>query len=616
MKIQGPIRPAAPRSLAPATPQSLPSPAEPLAPNPPEPPVNNREVRIARFVRNLRRESLEHLRYLSTIWAFNMVGTTVGLMAFTPIGIHFAHENPAVVGGTAIGGGVVTGGAAALLGYALEKRAEVPERSVPKSNRWSEGALTVASGLRALPKFLYPSVVGATPAQEKVIYDALDRLPLKDVTASSVMQVIPNLTDTGISGMSQPGLTHTRILLDQGYLNDPIQGPRLVHHEQGHAVDYAGGYGLLGPLNWRGPFGKGPFVSDYARGNRYEDWAESYENYHDDPAHFHANFGPKSEVIERAAHQTPVEKLMDNDTVRQAGRATGHALAQVPLLRTGLETGLAVLSPLQLHRGAVALEQGFAQNNDALKLRGKMSLISGVLMGVPGGAPLATIASAMNLGMQVQVGEDPAKLKSANTLADRFMAVATGPLGMASVAISQELLKSGVDLQAMNNLPEEDPDVSGGQVLRGLLCTVGGSIVGSLVGVALGNHLVGAAGASLSAFWGRLGGGMLGLGAYGAYQAFKKENAEPSPYDLTRNDKVYLTKIVGGAAVGATLGTAGGVLGGRALGRLVGQTLGGPGAGEWAASLGGWAGALIGSYALGKVGAVAGRHLTQSIPQD
>ena len=57
------------------------------------PPPNTREVRIGRFVKLLTRESLEHLRYLSTMWAFNMVGTTAGLIAATPVGVHFAHDN-------------------------------------------------------------------------------------------------------------------------------------------------------------------------------------------------------------------------------------------------------------------------------------------------------------------------------------------------------------------------------------------------------------------------------------------------------------------------------------------------------------------------------------------
>lgn len=579
----------------------------------PEAPLpNTREVRIGRFVKMLTRESLEHLRYLSTMWAFNMVGTTVGMIAATPIGIHFAQDNAAIVGGVAIGGGVAVGGLAALGGYMLERKTgsiDPTEESSP--TKAAEALVTVAAGLDSLPKFIYPTVVGGTPAQEKAIYDALDKLPLKDATASSILQVVPGLTDTGISGMAQPGLTHTRILLDADYLNDG-RAESLVHHEQGHAVDYSGGYGLLGPLNWRGPFGKGPFVSEYASGNRYEDWAESYEAYHHDPVKFAQDFPEKASIIEQAERTTPGEHMMDNERVRDAGRTMGHALGQVPYLRTSLETGLALLSPIQLHRGASALEKGLITGDDALKLRGKMNLISGVLMGLPGGAPLAAVASAMNLGFQMGVGDDPKKLKDANAVANKFMTVATGPVGMASVAIGQELSKAGVDLSKLEYTPDDfTKPVSGGKILQGLLCTVGGGVAGSLIGVALGTALGGTTGASMSAFWGRIGGGLLGLGAYGAYRARKSENQTPSPYDLTRGDKIFLAKIAGGAVAGAAVGTAAGVMGGRAVGALLGNALIGPGADAWTSNLGGWAGALIGSYALGKAGAVAGRKLTQ-----
>ena len=581
-------------------------------------PPNTRQVRIGRFVQNLTLESLEHLRYLSTILAFNMAGTTLGLLAATPIGIHYAHDNAAVVGGVAIGGGVAAGGVAALAGYALEHKTGKPKRGEEESRtaKVAAATLTLASGLRALPQFIYPTVVGGTAVQEKAIYDALDKLPLKDVTASATMHVIPNLTDTGISGMSQPGLTHTRILLDSDYLND-WRAEGLVHHEQGHAVDYSGGYGLLGPLNWRGPFGQAPFVTSYASGNRYEDWAESFEAYHHDPDKFRLEFPDKARVIEQHEIPTTSDRLMDREPVRRVGRTVGHALGQVPLARTALETGLAMLSPIQLHRGARALEKGLVTGDEALKLRGKMNLISGVLLGLPGGAPFATVASAMNLGFQVSVGDDPGKLAEANRTADRFMAVATGPVGMASVAIGQELRKAGVDLSQLDYTVNVDPNtVSGGAMLKGLLCTVGGAVAGSLLGVAIGGAFSGVAGASLSSFWGRIGGAMVGLGAYGAYRVRKQEQAEPSPYDLTRGDKIFLSKIVGGAATGAALGTAAGVMGGRAVGALVGNALFGPGSDSWSAGLGGWAGALIGSYTLGKAGAVVGRRLTEKGPTE
>lgn len=546
-----------------------------------------------------------------------MVGTTVGTLAFTPLGIKLAQDNPALVGGLAIGGGVAVGGAGALAGYALErKRGEKLLEDTSPPSKVVDSALTVASGLKSLPNFVYPTVTGATPEQEKLIYDTLDRLPLKDVTTSATMQVIPNLVKTGISGMAQPGLTHSRVLLDEGYLNHPQRGADLVIHEQAHTVDYSGGYGLLGSINWRGPFGKGPFVSNYASTNRYEDFAESYEHYINDPSGFRAQFPEKAAVIEQHQRLTPMEQLVDRPSVREAGKTIGRAMGTVPFLRTTVETGLGLLSPLQLHRGASALERGYAQGDESLKLQGKMNLVSGVLMGIPGGPPLATLASAMALGFQVSTQDDPEKIKNANRMADKLLATAGGPLGMATVAIGGQLSKAGIDLQAQEASLDaieslEGRSVSGGTMLKGLLATVGGSVAGSLVGVSIGGALSGAAGAGLSSFWGRIGGGLIGLGAYGAYRALKNEKVDPSPYDLTRDDKIFLTKIIGGGVAGAAAGTAAGVVGGRAVGGFLTSLAFGPASASIGASLGGWAGALVGSYALGKAGATLGRKLTQ-----
>ena len=95
MKIQqGPQFSSVPQRKLPgpvSTPAVAPDKVDLKTPETPEPPPpNTREVRIGRFVKMLTRESLEHLRYLSTMWAFNMVGTTVGMIAATPLGIHFA----------------------------------------------------------------------------------------------------------------------------------------------------------------------------------------------------------------------------------------------------------------------------------------------------------------------------------------------------------------------------------------------------------------------------------------------------------------------------------------------------------------------------------------------
>ena len=271
-----------------------------------------------------------------------------------------------------------------------------------------------------------------------------------------------------------------------------------------------------------------------------------------------------------------------------------------------------MVAPLQLHRGADALERGLAENDPGLKLAGKMNLIGGLLMGVPGGAPLAALTNIASLGMQMQAGGDTEALEKANKVADRIMTFATGPLGLAAGAAGKQLAKAGINIDASANMIENAPPTS--STLKGLVTTVGGMVGGSILGVAVGSALGGAAGASMGAFWGGVGGTVTGLATYGASQASKKEELDPSPYDLTMGDKIFLTKIVGGAVAGSAAGTVAGAFGGSALGSTLGVAAFGPSASGWAGNLGGWVGALAGAYVLGQTGAWAGRKLTEITP--
>ncbi|MCA9781603.1 MAG: hypothetical protein KC800_33020, partial [Candidatus Eremiobacteraeota bacterium] len=247
--------------------------------------------RIAHFMRGVTQESLQHLRYLSAANAFQKVGSTVGSLALTPLAIRVASDNAPLIGGLAIGGTIAAGAVGAAIGYAwLYRKDGKDEDKIKEFSKVTDSALTVGTALQSLPKFIYPSVVGATDAQIDTIYNALDKLPLHQATASSTMQIVPGLIQTGISGMSQPGDSHVHILLDESYIDSARRAEGLVLHEQGHAVDYSGGFGLLGANNWKAGFGKGPFVSGYAESNRYEDFAESFEAYNTDPEAFRQAF--------------------------------------------------------------------------------------------------------------------------------------------------------------------------------------------------------------------------------------------------------------------------------------------------------------------------------------
>lgn len=582
--------------------------------------------RIGHFVRGVTHESLQHVRYLAGASAFRNVGSALGSIGFTPLAIKLASENAAVVGGVAIGGTVAAGALGGLLGYLWVKNRDENETSESdgKQSYWGKAAdvaLDVAAGVKSLPNFIYPTVYGATEAQRDAIYAQLDKLPLEDATAAGTMTVIPGLSNTGISGMAQPGASHVRVLFDQGYIDDPNRVQHLVFHENGHAVDYSGGFGLLGAHNWRGNFGKGPFISDYASSNRYEDWAEMYEHYHagsSEVEHFH----DKAAVVERVSAQNPLNRMMDQPKIREAGRDIAGTMSKIPYSRDALEVAASLIAPVQLYRGAGDIVKGLENDNDAQKLKGKLNLASGLFLTLPGAAPLA-LASSLAGGV-IKTAADGAGeqgLKTANRMADAVLATSAGPVGMVLAAVNTELQNNGLRYDDSFGFTGQGWKAAGAtksSLIKGTIFTVGGVVGGSLAGAALGVAFGGHGGAAMGSLWGQLAGGAIGLGTYGVTRALKQDKKTNHPLSLTKSDKKFLAGLAGGALVGGGVGTAAGLYGGRAFGELVGGMVAGPTGASVGSTVLGWGGALLGAYGGAKLGAGVGsgrlfgkKHLTE-----
>ncbi len=589
--------------------------------------------RIGHFIRGVTHESLQHVRYLAGASAFRNVGSTLGSIAFTPLAIKLASDNAAVVGGVAIGGTVAAGAIGGLLGYLWVKGRDgkAGEEVEGKTSYWEKAAdvaLDVGAGLKALPNFIYPTVYGATDAQRDAIYAQLDKLPLQDATASGSMTVIPGLVNTGISGMAQPGASHVRILLDQSYIDNPNRIQHLVFHENGHAVDYSGGFGLLGANNWRGNFGKGPFITDYASSNRYEDWAEIYEHYHTSCSAgcsgctVCSQFQDKFAVVERVSAQDPLHRMVDQPKIREAGREIGSTMSKIPYSRDALEVAASLVGPVQLYRGAGDLIKGLENDDEAKKLKGKLNLASGLFLTLPGAAPLA-LASSLAGGVikSSADGAGEAGLKTANRVADAVLSTSAGPVGMAIAAINQELHKNGLrydDSYGFTGQGWKAAAATKSSLLKGTLYTVGGVVGGSVAGAALGVAMGGHGGAAIGSLWGQLAGGAIGLGAYGVSRALKQAKNSKHPLALTKGDKKLLLGLAGGALVGGGAGTVLGSFGGKAFGELVGGMVAGPAGAAVGSTVFGWGGALAGAYGGAKLGAGigSGRLLGKKVEED
>ncbi len=589
---------------APQRPQPTPAPAAPITPAaaaiPEEQSAPDRSERIGSWLQDLQAKSLVNLRVGSAAYAGQLVGMAIGAAIFAPLAISTANVY------ILTGGSALMGGATCLGAYYLEKHLSSRRTAAPSSSL-VDGALGLGAALRAVPQFAYPSLVGATGAERELILNSLDRLPMSSVTSASTIQMVPGLERTGAIGIAHPTFSQTRLLLDRDAMTWGYDfHHELISHEVGHSRDFVRGFGPLGAHSLIGPFGKGPFLTDYSQTNRMEDFAETHAHYHMNQASRAelARVTPeKFQVLDELSQRGLADEWTERPGVRKAGKSVGQALEAAPYLRNALELAGALIAPAQIHRGARRLEAGLIKGDAQQKFHGKMSLASGLLLLAPGGAPGALAVGATHAVLAGLVADGKLKAEQADRIGSGVLATAAGPVGMVCSAIGSELAASGVDMSRVSASGGEPPTSH----LGGVLAVIGGTTTGMFLGATIGGALGGVGGAMAGSFWGSAGGAALGLGGWSVLQLGKKRTA--SSYDLTGGDKVFLAKVVGGGVLGGAAGT---VLGGYA-GKLAGAALGGlvlgPAGAVTGAFLGRFAGMTLGSLALARAGAWAGRKL-------
>ncbi|MCE7874709.1 hypothetical protein DYH09_30670 [bacterium CPR1] len=589
-----PVR-SARRAPALAAPPLASAHTRPVAPRP----VDARAERIEHWLRGVQEGTLANLRGAASAYAGQMVGMAVGAVLFAPAAV--ATGNVFVF----FGGASLLGCAGAYAGYQIDRK-QAQRQSGP--DRLTGAALAAGTAVQALPKFAYPSLLGASTADRAVIMGALDKMPMGSVTSLSHVQVLSDLTNTGASGMALPAFSQNGVLLDRESLHYWGWGEELVAHEVGHTRDFDRvGYGVFGGHSLLGPFGRAPYITSYAGTNRLEDFAETHALYHTGQrSSMEARTPAKLQAMEALHQQGLGERFAERPEVRQAGRDLGRALEAVPYLRQGLELAGGLVAPIQVRRGARKLEDGFLRGDEAQKFHGKMNLASGLMILAPAGPVGALITSATHAVVGGLVQDGKLSLERANSIGNGALAIAAGPLGMVGSAVIGELSAGGVSIQRASYQPGEHPTGKPDPSRPGALPWLAAGISGGIgLGATLGALTGGALGAVSGMFWGPLAGTALALGAF----ALTRPEPVPGKLDLTRDDRMYLARVIGGGALGGTLGA----LGGGELGGLAGTAAGGAMLGPAGAVTGAWvgrfAGMMLGSLALGRAGAWAGRKL-------
>ncbi len=373
--------------------------------------------------------------------------------------------------------------------------------------------LALTRSLKAFPSFIYPTILNASATEQGQIYDVLDSLPLKDVNSVKSITMVPEIPN------NKPGwVTRGRawdfnvtnfIELSRKELQNPESFRKVLIHEIGHTKDYESAwFNLVGEESSRKPFGEGPHISEYAKTNNKEDYAETYANYHIDPERTREEVPEKFEAIRKSEEPNFVERLIDRKEFRETGRWLGENLAENQATRNGLQVVHSLSGGIQAVHGMDQLRKASKTGDPLHHYQGVLNLTAGVLfgsglLGLPG---MAVHSAQRALNRAVARGE-------LTTLdADAGVRTLSDPI---EKAIRGAGSKVGL-LQPFRPLKEDFPDASPkrvralGVATGGALGGVAGSIAGPYGGVLAGYHLGGPVGGAVGLVVGALGGYALG----------------------------------------------------------------------------------------------------------
>lgn len=365
-----------------------------------------------------------------------------------------------------------------------------------------------AQALKAFPSITYPTIYGATTAERAQILGTLDSLPLHQASGVRSVVMVPEIPTQRenwvVLGRATDLNVSNRIQLSRTQLTSADRMHRTLVHEVGHTVDYdTQTLKLFSERSSKEPFGAEPFVSDYAKTNHREDFAESYEEFHLDRERLKETAPSKYEALRELDEPSLLQRLVDRKEFRETGKAMSEAFGGSELSRHLAQGAFFASSLLQAAHG-VSQWVGSGPNEDP------MGHVSGVL-NTASGLAFASGASPL-LGVSLQ-GANQA-LQSA---------VKRGVLGAPEVESTVTLPvrpleklfgRDAADLQD-GHRPGKVLAVAAGGALGGSV----GSFVGPYLGVLGGYHLAGGLGGAVGLVAGGVAGFWVGSQAGGRVAA-------------------------------------------------------------------------------------------------
>lgn len=358
---------------------------------------------------------------------------------------------------------------------------------------------SVARSFKAFPNFVYPSIYGATGAERTAILSTLDSLPLHHVNDVKSIRFVPDIPhpEPGwvTNGQAWGFGPSNEISLSRSQLTTPDKIASTLTHEIGHTTDYESRwFKLFGERSSKAPFGQGNHVSEYAKTNHFEDFAESYKNYHRNPEALKKAAPEKFEVIEKMSKPGLLQSLVDRTEFRETGKFLAESIGPTRVARHAVQVGYYASSILQLTHGVSQWHRS-KETGDAL------GHASGILNTAAGLAFFSGMSPLLGMAFQ-----------GANHALNR--SVAKGKLTPgeveSAVALPVRPLETLLGRKATEVKDEHRPGKVAAVALGGALGGTAGSLVGPYLGVMAGYHIAGGLGGAIGMIAGGLGGFIVG----------------------------------------------------------------------------------------------------------
>ncbi len=378
----------------------------------------------------------------------------------------------------------------------LAQKASVGQRLGQVGGAAITAGHTAAALKEAFPGFISPSIHGATPLEQQQVTKILDGLPLHHVSQIDTVSMVPEIP-SGKPGWVTFGTAwdypaSSEIRLSQKELTTYDKMADTLIHEVGHTTDYSHRPFRLGPISSsHAPYGEGARVTEYAGTNSKEDYAESYQEYHQRPENLREVNEAKYEDQKRSNTPSFLERLVDREEFRETGKTIGELLGPNKTTRHVLESAGAAAGLLQVGHGLTQWVDSASSGDGLQHASGILNTVSGALA-FTGVAPLAAVgvqAANQALTGAVKRGDlSGAEVESTIALGVRPIEAA---FGRAASPIQEE------------HRPGKVLAVAAGGALGGTV----GSLAGPYLGVLAGYHIAGGIGGAI----GLVAGGALGF---------------------------------------------------------------------------------------------------------